>query len=128
DLGAETTNHRTDAEMVRGHNLSHTGRLARAHEFVARREDRHLGPAIGDDLAVPHRRGKRQLARPETAASFEQAHAFAEVAAARANMIGSNILPLYEDLIAVALRVLLDNNAVGAVGHRRAREDADSLA
>src|SRR5690606_2022347 len=108
--------------------LSHARRLAGANEFVARREDRHLGPPINNDLAVSHGCRKRQLARTKTATGTEQTHALTEIAAARADMIGLNIIALHEDVIALALRVLLDDDAVGAIGNRRTREDADGFA
>jgi hypothetical protein len=77
---------------------------------------------------MAHRCGKRDFARPEPPPGSEQRVAFAEVETARADVAGLRRPFAHDDMGAVTLGVLLDDDGVGAVGHRRAGEDAHRLA
>ena len=77
---------------------------------------------------MPHRRGERDFARPEPSPGGEQRVAFTEVETTRADVAGLRRAFAHDDMGAVALGVLLDDDGIGAVGHRRAGEDAHRLA
>jgi hypothetical protein len=102
--------------------------LARPDQLVSGREDGDARPAPHGDASVPHRRREREPAGIEPHASAQQNGTFREIEARRPDMAARPRRLAQDHAHAVNLDMLLDHNAVGAVGKRRAREDADGFA
>ena len=113
---------------VGGDDLVRPCRLAGPDELVAGGEDRDARPAAHRQARVAHGGGEREAARIETLPGGKERVAGAEVEPARAHEAPRRGGVEDGDGVAVASRILLDDDRVGAVRHRRAGEDADRLA
>jgi hypothetical protein len=101
-------------------------RLAWHHEFVPGREDDDIGAARNRHLGNVHRRKERKICGPQPSRRIDHV-AHREVAPARAHVAAAVSILAQNETGRVGVRVLLDDDAVGALGHRRAGEDAHGL-
>ena len=79
-------------------------------------------------MGVVGRRRQRHVARGETAAGGDQGLAGAKVHARLAQIVASERGGRERDAVALAPDILLNDDGVGAFGHRRAGEDAHRFA
>ena len=86
DLAALRPRQRHGGVAVRVDDLAKSRLRARHHEFVAGRQHRNLGPAVGGDRGMVHRRGERQVAVGEPSAVFEQHRVAGKIEARNAHM------------------------------------------
>jgi hypothetical protein len=119
--------HCGQSDIVGRDDLVGSGGLARLDQFVAGGDQRHHRAAADRDAGHVHRRQQGGLATGE-AARRGQAVAFSEIHACGADIGpgGGGLGDL--DGVTLAPGVFLDQDGVGAVGHRGAGKDADRLA
>ena len=120
---------RGDAIGVGGDDLAGAGRAARRQQFVAGGDDGDQRPPNDRQRGVVGRGRQRQRRRVEHAMPVEQRLAFREIEPGLADVAACRDRLDHLDRAGVdAARILLDEDRVGAVGHRRAGEDAHGLA
>ena len=106
------------------------GVAARRQQFVAGGDDRDQRPARRpDSVAWLAEAASDSAAASSTRPRVEQHIAFAEIEPGAADVAaGGDRLEHLDRSVADAARILLDEDRVGAVRHRRAGEDAHGLA
>ena len=97
-------------------------------QFVAGRENRHFGAAADGKSRMVRRSRQRDISRGEPPAGWNERFAGTKVHAGLAQVVAFRHGGRETDPFALALDVLLNDDRVGAVRHRRAREDAHCLA
>ena len=124
DLAAQPAQHRHQHEAVGIEQLRRGAGLARRNQFVAGREHRDADAPDHVELGQAEGGGQRDILRPQPLAGFQRGMPKRNILAGRAH-IGAGFQPRRQhDLLAFDADVLLHEDRVGAVRHRRAREDA----
>src|SRR6516162_6688643 len=103
-------------------------RVAGHHDFVAGREDADARAAMGKKPGSVHRRQQADVARGEPPTRSQQDLAFGEIEPLAPDVTAARRTFQHPDPVAVALRVLLDDDRVGARRQRSPGEDAGRFA
>ena len=125
---ARLRRHAGEREHVGGDDLVRPDRLAGQDQLVAGGEHAHMRPRPHLQAGMAHGGGERQPRRVEPLARPQQHLALAKVEPRRADEGARLHRGRDRDRVALRLRVLLDDDRVGAGRHRRAGEDAHRLA
>ncbi len=118
-----------EPDGVGGDDLVRPRRRPGRHELVAGRDERDARAAAHRHGAIAHGRRERHLAVAEPGAGGEEDGALLEVETGGADVpAGQSGLADADRAVGKRLGVLLDQDRVGALRHRRAGEDADGFA
>src|SRR5690606_23575009 len=115
------------SRTVRTHNLTGRNRIAGKSDLVSSGEDRDARPLVNRQPRHVHCRCEADVARGQAATGAQPDLTFAEIDAGAAYMAACGHHFGSDDLFALCLGVLLDENRIAAFGQSRAREDADGL-
>ena len=127
DLAAETRQHRHQHEAVGIEQLRRSARFARRCQFVAGGE--HRDAKAPDDIELCQAEGcrERNVLRPQPLAGLQRRKARWNIFA-RGPHVGAGLEACGKhDLVAFDADVFLHEHGIGALGHRRAGEDAHRL-
>ena len=126
-LTAAIFHKRGNPGVVGGDDLVRTGFAAWPHQFVSGCKYRYLGSAHDGEFRMVHRGRECQLPVAKLAAGLQQDLAGLEIQPGRTNK-GSGLRNFpHLDLVALTVRILLDQDCVGAFGYGGSRKDPDGL-
>ena len=127
DVAAEPAQHRHQHEAVGIEQLRRGARFARRDQLVAGGEHRDANAPDNFELRQAESRDKRDILRPQPLAGLQRRKAQGNVLACGAH-IGAGLQARREnDLVTFDADIFLHEHGVGAIGHRRAGEDAHRL-
>ena len=127
-LAARRRDDAGDGEGVGGDDLRRPARLARRDELVAARQDGDPRPAPRRQCRMVGGGGQRDVAGGQPTAGGQKDFAFDKITAAPTDVISRRDRRVDDYGVAVALSDLLHRHRIGALGQRRAGEDARRLA
>src|SRR3990172_3027144 len=108
--------------------LTGSARARQIHELVARGEDAHDRPPHHPHRLMPERGEQADLGRPQHAPALEHDITQPHVLAPGPHALPGRHETADPDRAAIRRHVFLRDDAVGALGERRAGEDAEGLA
>ena len=115
-------------EIIRCDDLRGAERLAGRDQLVARRQDRDARGTSDRQRDVIGRRSQRDVAGGQPAAGGKQKLALGEIESGRAQIVADGRGAGKRDPVALALRLFLNDDGVGAARDGRAGEDANGFA
>ena len=122
-LAAHGGDHGGEGVAIGTDDLLAAGRLAGADDFIAGGQDRHPRLAAHRQPRVIEGGGQANIAGGQQATGRQDGVAGAEIEAGRADVAAGGRAFAHRHLVAVDGGVFLDDDGIGAGGHRRAGEN-----